>query len=774
MASAKQIGKRVEDAGEPCAIPLDLAPLLAPHKKHGRVSIRVERLPQQARLSRGTRNSDGSWSLTRDELEDLQLLVPEGSGAAHKLSVRIISLAGGNTLALVDLPVVPGEAEAVPRADEPKPASTPARAAQGPAVAADDAQTRRLLDELGALKIILATRESELAEVKQQAGAAAPATGAKDAERDVAAAREAWQREAQIAIAKAEASWKEGEAARLAAAEAAWRAQAKPALSHPRAESSRAAELKDLREKLAALQAERDGALQQAQAGKEGEAARLAAAEAEWRARSEQAAVGVREDPARAAELKGIREKLAALQTERDGVLASAREALEQMRALKDGEAARLAAAEAAWRAQSEQALAAAQSGPARATELKSLHDKLTTLQGTLAERDQALASAREALEQARASKDGEAGRLVAAEAAKDRGAAELRDAQAKLAALQTTLGERDAALGEVRATLEQARVRALRETQDALAKAERAWKDAEAERLEAAEAAWRAQSSHVAAAGTDQDAALRTLREQLTTLQGTLRQRERALAAADKSFEQAREQWQRELHEAIVKAEKDFRAKEASRRTTTETQVRKENAGSLAHATARYEAAEAALAQIRVKSPQGNARMEQELLALRASLDVREDELAQARATITHLREDAAPAAAPDNRRLIRDALVAACVGVVAAALYTFVEPLVFARPTPEPAPVVAAVTAPAPAAVPALPVGSVTRDAKLRAEPSSSADVIAMVAKGREVFIVEKREKWVRVQVEGGKPVEGWMRDTSLKEQAPAPVAR
>ena len=779
MASAKQIGKRVEDAGEPCAVPLDLAPLLAPHKKHGRVSIRVERLPQHSRLTRGTRNSDGSWSLTRDELEDLELLVPEGTGAAHKLSVRIISLAGGNTLALVDVPVVPAETEsaAAGTTKAATPTAVPAATAAAP-VALDDAQTRRLVDELGALKIILATRESELAELKQQAGKAAPAAGDKDVERELATAREAWQREAKIAIEKAEASWKEGEAARLAAAEAKWRAS--PAAAAIRSEPARAAELKTLREKLASIEAERDGALakardalEQVQGWKESEATRHAAAEAEWRAQSEKALATVRDDPARAAELTAIRDKLASVQAERDSALAKANEAQEQVQALKVGETARLAAAETEWRARSEQALSAVRDDPTRAAELKELHSKLDALQGTLTERERALAEARQALEQVRALKEGETGRLVAAEAAKDRGTAELREAQTKVTALQTTLGERDAALAEAQSALERARAQALRETQEALARAERAWKEAEARRFEAAEAEWRALSEKVAGTETEQETTLRTLREQVTTLQGTLRQRERALAAADKTFEQAREQWQRDMHDALIKAEKDFKAKESSRRSTTEAQLRKETAGSLAHAVARYEAAEAALAQIRVKTPVNNGRIENELQAMRASLEARDNELADARATIEQLREAATPAAT-DNRRYVRDAIVAACVGVVAVLLYVVVEPLMSGRTAaPPPAQATVAASVPMPAPTPAFPLGSVTREAKLRTEPSTTAEIIATIAKGRDVFMLERRDKWVRVQVEGGKPIEGWMRETSLQDKAPAAPA-
>src|ERR1700690_2522820 len=58
-------------------LPLSLAPLLTPYRRHGRLSLRVERVPQLARLSGGRNNGDGTWSLASDELEGLNYLVPE-------------------------------------------------------------------------------------------------------------------------------------------------------------------------------------------------------------------------------------------------------------------------------------------------------------------------------------------------------------------------------------------------------------------------------------------------------------------------------------------------------------------------------------------------------------------------------------------------------------------------------------------------------------------------------------------------------------------------
>ena len=52
-------------------MPVDFRPLLKPHKKAGRLCLRIERMAQGARISAGRRNTDNSWSLASDELEDL-------------------------------------------------------------------------------------------------------------------------------------------------------------------------------------------------------------------------------------------------------------------------------------------------------------------------------------------------------------------------------------------------------------------------------------------------------------------------------------------------------------------------------------------------------------------------------------------------------------------------------------------------------------------------------------------------------------------------------
>src|SRR5580658_4498876 len=65
------------------AIPLEFASLLAPYRRHGRLSLRVEDVPQRARLSAGRNNGDGSWSLASDELEGLAYLIPANLAREH-------------------------------------------------------------------------------------------------------------------------------------------------------------------------------------------------------------------------------------------------------------------------------------------------------------------------------------------------------------------------------------------------------------------------------------------------------------------------------------------------------------------------------------------------------------------------------------------------------------------------------------------------------------------------------------------------------------------
>jgi len=53
-------------SGDVKAVPLRILPLIAPYRAKGLYTVRFERVPQLARLSRGRNNGNGSWALTPD------------------------------------------------------------------------------------------------------------------------------------------------------------------------------------------------------------------------------------------------------------------------------------------------------------------------------------------------------------------------------------------------------------------------------------------------------------------------------------------------------------------------------------------------------------------------------------------------------------------------------------------------------------------------------------------------------------------------------------
>jgi len=88
----------------PRAVPMELKPLISPYRKHGRFTLRIENLPQSARLSAGQNNGDRTWSLALDELDDLFYFPPTGFDNEHTLAIRVITKdeTGASTIALID------------------------------------------------------------------------------------------------------------------------------------------------------------------------------------------------------------------------------------------------------------------------------------------------------------------------------------------------------------------------------------------------------------------------------------------------------------------------------------------------------------------------------------------------------------------------------------------------------------------------------------------------------------------------------------------------
>src|SRR6187431_456755 len=136
-------------------IPLDLAPLLTPHKRQGRLSLRVERVPQRAKLSAGRNNGDGTWSLASDELEDLNYLVPSNLSGGHELSIRIVSFdnSTAQTLKVVPLVIPPWDNDADPGS------------AENVVRSSAEAHDPILHNELSKMQSLFAVRDSDLAEL---------------------------------------------------------------------------------------------------------------------------------------------------------------------------------------------------------------------------------------------------------------------------------------------------------------------------------------------------------------------------------------------------------------------------------------------------------------------------------------------------------------------------------------------------------------------------------------------------------------------------------
>lgn len=798
---------------------LNLAPLIAPHRKHGRISIRVERLPQQARFSRGNRNSNGSWSLASDELDDLFYSVPDGT-PDHTLAIRIVNLTGGNTLAVIDLPITSvaeteGEAEAQDEATSAPSGET-------------DELVQTLRQQLAQMKATLTARESELAEARKAASRAA-ATPARDADAELDAVRaelqaefderlaavgaqsaadlkrqrESWasdmntrlaalaaktqqqlndageiaEREKQHALEEAKAAWQREESERLAKAKADWRAETDKSLadaSHKH-DKNREGDLEALRTKL--RQEAQDALRAEEQTWKAAEAARLAAAEKEWQAKAEK-------------QVAETRTQLASAQGK------DAEKALSDLRAELESKAkAALAKAEQEWQAEETERFSTAKA------------EWQTALEKAVKE-ERAVANA------------GEKNSDTA-----------LRDLRDELTKTRSTLSERDTALADLRKAGE----RAAREAKDNLAAAEAKWKKDEAARLETERAKWRSETDEAiakaradvaAASAKGTDAAQDELRQQLSALNTKLGEKETALTAARSKIEELRqekeaaakappppppatddnraqalqdsinalEQRLEESEAALTEARDIIEQQRQASKAKPQRNRKSEDAGEeqrwqaitneLAEARSRYEAAELALAQVRMRA-KDEGRIHQDLTSTRGALAAREKELADLRAKFAPLDgqevEGAeATAATPPatetaprpqySKKFIAGVGGAAVLFALAIVFYPTIYATLFppARLVPPAAPEVKEVARLEPVAVEVKAL--MLRDAKLRVDPSSSAKAVATVTKGFEVVVLETKAKWTLVRMgSDAKAQQGWVLSTALDEITP-----
>lgn len=730
IAAAATLARDMEEA--PSEIALDLAPLIAPYRKHGRLSLRVERLPHRARLSRGHNNGDRSWSLMSDELDELAYLPPRGALEACTLAIRIVSMDGG-TLALIDYPIVPDGAP------PPLVAETPVSPRHAPEV--DQAELRRLRDELARTKSASVARDADGAEMARLRDELAKSQ-AHAAEQDGAfrAARARWEDELQAQLAASSslaaetlernrAAWQEEQSARAS--------KAQP----PRADDARR------QIEAALIKAEKEW--------KAGEAARLAAVREKWvdetgaqleKARTRTAAESAREKSDEA-ERRRLRDEVARLKkslSAKENDLAQARETARRdgeealaaaEKAWRDQEAQRFAAARSQWQDRSERALAEAtaqferaqaQRAQTGALRLKDAESELERLKDDLARANEILVDRENDIADMQARID-ELADQSSAIATRD---AEIERLKGEFTALRETVAEREREIIQARAEIERAKLDWRKQSEARLAQALGEWKKGEAARILAAEAQSqeqaevaqarmvqrlkqaekelkesRAQADALRQRGDAED--VRKLRREFGHMQAVLAEREMEIAQLRLDSEHARERWTAEARITLQKAEHDWK------------------------------------------------------------VEAEEAERQQSRAFTV--------------RRTARDVVLAASLSVVAVMAYLHFDlaslvnlwpPLANWVDTAPSAPVIKASPPVRQAATPATqPMATVLRAANVRATPSKSADIVATLPRDSDVATLEHRGNWVRVNITvAHKDEQGWVYTTYLKPKTAA----
>jgi Bacterial SH3 domain len=784
------------------AVPLKLASLLQPYRKEGRLSLRVERMHQRARLSRGRNNGDGSWSLASDELDDLEYLSPEGIADAQSLSVRIIGLdQDGTTLAIVEVQIQPGA----------KPPGNTQGAAAAAVAREQDAATQRLHDELASLKAVLVERDIELANARGPGERAEAETSRETLASELAAARESWQRELEQRLADAAAR----ATAALEQTRGNWQAEraALVAKSETRAEDR-------LTEAQSSWQREAGDSLAKAEAAwKSAETKRAANAETAWReksagalaelnARCERAEKALSDARTKAPgkparddeENRRLRDEMASFRAtlaERDALLIQARAAAEQAQTRlrheaeaavskaiterKAAETARFDAAEAQWHKKS-------------AAELSAMTARCDRAEAALSEaRAQAVAAAKSAHDDSEHRLSGE------------------------LAVLRSAIADRDRALAQARLDAEQSLQRMRQESDTTFAKAQAQWNDEEVARLSAVEAQSRleralaemsarctraetalaeAQDAAVAKSTLEKSAESR-LREELTTARAVLSDRDAALAQTRLTAERALQRVQQESDTALAKAQAGWKAEEAARAAAAEAQWRKQSANALAEATARYKEAETALAQIRVRNGglgkgdnESVGQLQREIAILQSALAERDGavlhnrpspelrETSPSRIAIreNHDWESGEPQekSTPSPRRLIRDIVIVAALAASAIVLWPRIESYIPPGWLPNSddgsSTVDTHARAPAPVATPVPPQKTATliRSANIHSDPTKTAAVVSTLQRGAQVAVIDTRNNWtlVRIDAKGGKQQQGWVYNSFLKD--------
>src|SRR5256714_3208946 len=229
------------------AIPLPLTPMVLPYMRQARVAFRIERVPQAARLSRGRKNDDHSWSLSDTEIKDVAYIPPRDGTIPPMLSIRVVRVDSGDTLGVIEVPIVTEEtkrqdraaeraaeraARAQPRASaEPIVTSPPRRGSTSGAVADDvsvlakelvQEELSKIRAELSSMQTSLASRDAELEAARAEIEHARTKSG---------------HEQVGAALNDVEKWWRAAEAARMASAQAEWQEQKARAVAEARAQA---------------------------------------------------------------------------------------------------------------------------------------------------------------------------------------------------------------------------------------------------------------------------------------------------------------------------------------------------------------------------------------------------------------------------------------------------------------------------------------------------------------------------------------------------------
>lgn len=679
---------------------LDLSTVLAPYKKK-HIALRIERIPQRARLSAGRKNGDNSWSLTREDTNDLEYLLPEEVATAHTLAIRIMDLdaAGGSTLALVEYKVKVDDA-APAASEEDGVADVLEQSSAG------DEEIARLRDELAKLKEApqqtqrdlgadakLTAAQVEISHLRKQLNAAnareaaaaeqqeheiathlaeARAEFAAELERRMAATtgttaseiqrhRTAWQAE----FATTQEQWRQEAGEREAAAEQRWKQQAEKSLAD-------AEQAWKQQSQKALADAEQNWKVE--------EAKRLAAREAEWQAQTAKAladahntADGARNE-AHGTEVETLKQKVAALEAslaDRDVVLAESQKAAESAQTesarelkdalakaeqdWKDAETKRLAALEAEWQAKL-QAAAKADLPPPPPAPDKAKEEELKKLRAEIAEFPVTLAKAEQTWKDAEAKRvttleDAWKAKLDAANEAARKAPPpppsapsndeELKELRAQAAQFKTTLADYEAAMAQAQKAAVEAQANTDKKVVDALAAKDAEWQA----KLKVAVDKARSDVPPpvVTADAPPADDEVKALREQVAELETTLIDRDATIERLETEAAEPKTPTSAELKDELVKAERLWKAGEAERITAAQQQARLDQQRELHDAVARFEQAEAALAHMRIRASDDN-RAHNEVTTLRASLGVREREIVDLRKQLDDARGYVSP----------------------------------------------------------------------------------------------------------------------------------